>query len=200
MENKKLVVINGKGLSGKDTFVGISSFISEWPVYNFSSVAIVKKAAEILGWENTKEPEDRKFLSDLKQLSINYNNQPNEYLVYSATEMPNYSLGFFHIRESKEIDVFKSSFTKGINIVTLLVNRHKNIYGNISDDEVDLYNYDYVIDNNGDEISLLIKTREFLEFIGVPVDENRYIEMCNSGSWDVRSSLVSDGCCNFQRK
>lgn len=197
--SKKIVVINGKGQSGKDTLVKISSVISDWPVYNFSSVAIVKRAAEILGWEGTKKPEDRKFLSDLKKLSVNYNNQPNDYLVYSATEMKNMSLGFFHIREPIEISVFKSSFPEvstirkhDCEIVTLLVDRYNVIYGNESDDNVSKYQYDYTIVN--DELSLLpSKVHEFLKCIGVPVNEDRYTKMCDTGGWEIRSSSLPDG-------
>ena len=45
----KVVIINGKGESGKDTVVDISEIYSQLTVYNFSSVDIVKRAGHLLG-------------------------------------------------------------------------------------------------------------------------------------------------------
>lgn len=198
---KKIIVINGQGGSGKDTFIKYCGYISKWPVYSFSSVSIVKKAAKILGWEGSKSKEDRKFLSDLKQLSINYNNQPNEYLVYSVEKTPDISLNFVIIREPKEIDVFKSSFFIGTDIHTVLVDRFDNEwYGNVSDDETSFYKYDYIVYNKGIIEELITSSKKFLDWLEVPYNEDRYIEVCNSGSWDVWTPIVSDRLSDFQRE
>ena len=46
--NKKIIVINGTGGSGKDTFV---EYVSKYAkVYNFSSVDKVKEIAKLIGW------------------------------------------------------------------------------------------------------------------------------------------------------
>lgn len=50
--NKKIIVINGTGGSGKDTFV---EYVSKYAkVYNFSSVDKVKEIAKLIGWTGTK--------------------------------------------------------------------------------------------------------------------------------------------------
>ena len=46
---KKVVIISGKGGSGKDTVSKIASHLTQREVYNFTSIAVVSKAAEILG-------------------------------------------------------------------------------------------------------------------------------------------------------
>ena len=56
---KNIVIINGYGGSGKDTFV---EFVSKYnKVYNFSSVDKVKEIAKLIGWNGKKEEKDRKF-------------------------------------------------------------------------------------------------------------------------------------------
>ena len=61
---KNIIIINGTGGSGKDTFV---EFVSKYSkVFNFSSVDKVKEVARVIGWSGTKSEKDRKFLSDLK--------------------------------------------------------------------------------------------------------------------------------------
>ena len=69
--NKNIIIINGTGGSGKDTFV---EFVSKYnKVLNFSSVDKVKEIAKLIGWTGAKEEKDRKFLSDLKKLTTDYN-------------------------------------------------------------------------------------------------------------------------------
>ena len=67
MCSKQIVIINGTGGCGKDTFV---SFVSKYKrVYNFSSIDKVKEIAKLIGWNGGKTDKDRKFLSDLKKLT-----------------------------------------------------------------------------------------------------------------------------------
>lgn len=71
----------------------------------------------------------------------------------------------------------------GYSVYTLLVKRHDKTYGNQSDDGVDNYEYDYVIENGSDNIlDLVSRTGDFLKYIGVEVDENRYIEESYTGN------------------
>ena len=77
--NKKIVIINGSGGVGKDTFV---DFCKEFTnVRNISSVDKVKEAAKILvNWNGEKDEKSRKLLSDLKRISVEYNDYPNVYI------------------------------------------------------------------------------------------------------------------------
>lgn len=72
--SKQIFVINGTGGAGKDTFVKMVSrqmdkMSNYAAVINVSSVDRIKEAAKIIGWNGGKEEKDRKFLSDLKELS-----------------------------------------------------------------------------------------------------------------------------------
>ena len=83
--------------------------------------------------------------------------QANEFLKSDEQIM------FVHIREPKEIERFK----KKIDCNTILVRRQSvtdgKIYGNSADDEVENYDYDYIIDNNGDLNELENTVKNFFE-------------------------------------
>ena len=152
-----VVVINGTGGSGKDTFVeqcmNLTLEKNGYFIKNISSVDKVKEAAMIVGWNGAKEEKDRKFLSDFKQLVQEYNNNCFEYmkdqyddLVRSANETNLEAILFLHIREIHEIKKAVEMF----NAKTLLVynNRVKQIVSNESDANVFRYDYDYIILND----------------------------------------------------
>ena len=150
---KEIVVINGSGGVGKDTFV---QFCGEYvPIMNISSVDKVKEAAKVLaGWNGEKDEKSRKFLSDLKELGIEYNDAPFKYISNMAEEFKksDRQIMFVHVRESEEIEKCK----KCLNAKTLLIT-------NISDRDVDKYEYDYHISNDGTLEELKQKAKEFLE-------------------------------------
>ena len=54
---KEVVVINGTGGSGKDTFISKVSKYAK--IYNFSSIDKVKEIATLVGWNGTKTEKDR---------------------------------------------------------------------------------------------------------------------------------------------
>lgn len=159
---KEVIIINGTGGSGKDTFV---EFCSEFAnVTNISSVDKVKEAAKILvGWNGEKDEKSRKLLVDLKQLSIEYNDFPSKYIKQKYDEFmesdSNYL--FIHIREIDEIEKVK----KMLGAKTMLVKnpRVALITSNNSDGNVYNYNYDYVIENDGTLEDLKQKAKEFVK-------------------------------------
>lgn len=142
---KQIVIINGTGGSGKDSFVQMC--MTHAKVINFSSVDKVKEVAKVVGWDGGKTDKDRKFLSDLKKLTAEYNDMP---FVSTKEAVDNFKKSdaqilFIHIREPEEIkraaDAFKAK--------TLLIKRAglENITTNYSDANVDNYPYDYKIEN-----------------------------------------------------
>ena len=78
MKNKLVVIINGRGTSGKDTCI---SFINSFKVMNVSSIDPIKEAATILGWNGVKTKKARKYLSDMKKLSVEFNDYPMNYIM-----------------------------------------------------------------------------------------------------------------------
>lgn len=160
--NKKIIVINGTGGVGKDTFV---SFCAEdLKVLNVSAVDKVKEAAQILvGWNGEKDEKTRKFLADLKKLSIDYNDAPTKYIVSKAEEFQSsdYDIMFVHIREIDEIEKLR----KLLELKTLLItsNRIQLITSNSSDKNVYEYDYDYYVSNDGTLDDLKIKVKQFIK-------------------------------------
>ena len=143
-----IIIINGTGGAGKDTFVSFCSEVEK--VLNISTVDKVKEAAKILvGWNGEKDEVSRKLLVDLKKLSIEYNDAPTRYILEMANEFKKTDdkLMFVHIREAEEIEKAK----KLLNAKTLLITnpRVKIITSNDSDGKVNEYKYDYYIENDG---------------------------------------------------
>lgn len=144
--NKNIVIINGTGGSGKDTFV---EFVSKYTdVINFSSVDKVKEIAKLIGWNGGKTEKDRKFLSDLKALTSEYSDMPFRSMaeMVEKFKQTNDEILFLHIREPENIERAVIEF----GAKTLLVKRIglENIMSNYSDASVDNYDYDYKIENN----------------------------------------------------
>ena len=157
---KNVIIMNGSGEAGKDTLCDFAK--EQYPVMNVSSIDPIKQIAEQVGWDGTKDPKSRKFLSDLKKISTDYNEFPTEYLVskflqFMCTGEDRSSnveeIMFVHIREPKEIDKFINRITyyeNCIRIRKVLVTRgEEKELGNESDDGVRNYEYDFIFENNG---------------------------------------------------
>ena len=159
---KYIVIINGTGGSGKDTFV---SFVNKYnKVYNFSSIDKVKEIAKEVGWDGGKTEKDRKFLSDLKKLTTEYNDMAFNSIKDAVNRFNNTDeeIMFIHIREPEEVDRAKNAF----NAKTLLIKREglDLIKSNFSDANVENYNYDYIINNTTLE-DLEEKAKNFYDLI-----------------------------------
>ena len=142
---KNIIIINGYGGSGKDTFVELVSKYNK--VYNFSSVDKVKEIAKIIGWNGEKDEKSRKFLSDLKKLTTDYNDMPFNSIKDALSDFyeSDKEIMFIHIREPEEIKRAVLEF----NAKTLFIKRDdiNKITSNSSDASVENYNYDYIIEN-----------------------------------------------------
>ncbi len=142
---KNIVVINGTGGCGKDIFIKLISKYKK--VYNFSSIDKVKEIARIIGWDGTKDEKSRKFLSDLKNLTKEYNDMPYNCTKEAIEEFKNSDceIMFIHIREPEEIKRIVDTF----GAKTLFIKRENlnEITSNSSDGRVSKYKYDYSILN-----------------------------------------------------
>lgn len=168
--NKQVFVINGSGGVGKDTFVNMirtNLMQRGLRAINHSSVDEIKCIAKLLGWNGvSKTDKDRKFLSDLKALSVEYNDFPFKCMTKEYIDFINDHTAvalFLHIREPEEIDKAKDLF----NAKTILITRDslEQITSNASDKNVYNYDYDYVISNNSDLTELNKRARFFIEDI-----------------------------------
>ena len=150
---KTVIVINGSGGVGKDTLCDIAA--SHYAVWNISSIDPIKELAAITGWDGDKSDRSRKFLADLKQLTVTYNDYPLRWLMarYEKFLTDNHDILFVHIREPKEIEKFVNAIREANGrVLTLLVRggerMKKSHYGNAADDCVENYSYDYYFMND----------------------------------------------------
>ena len=164
----KVVIVNGMPESGKTTFQEtcqhICSMVTVTKVHIMSSVEYVKQVAYDLGWDGTKTNRNRKFLSDLKRALTDWDD-----VVFKKIKERLYLLDcseydyivFIDIREPSEIE----RAVKELNATTVLIKRDSvedREYTNSSDSHVFDYEYDVVIDNNGDLQDLTKSAEEFL--------------------------------------
>ena len=147
---KVTVVINGVGGCGKDTL--IEELHDYYNVRNVSSITPIKEIAKIIGWKGTKDDKSRKFLSDLKALTTEFNEYPLRYILNEQEQFlsSDEDIMFVHIREPEEIEKFVMN-SNGKTLTLLVRPRaelQNKVFGNHSDDDVENYNYDLVFDND----------------------------------------------------
>lgn len=147
---KAVIVINGAGGVGKDTLCEIAS--RHFKVKNVSSITPIKEIATLCGWSGKKDDKSRKFLADLKRLTVEYNDYPTKWALseYRDFLLSDEEIMFVHIREPEEISKFVLA-TEG-KAKALLVRggarMKRTVYGNSADDLVENYKYDYYFMND----------------------------------------------------
>lgn len=93
--------------SGKDTFAALmNEFV---PTKKYSSIDYIKEIAKLCGWNGQKNEKSRKFLSDLKVLTSQYNDLPFKRIQNQIDEFnkdEKYNVLLIDIREPEEIKNF----------------------------------------------------------------------------------------------
>lgn len=161
--DKHIFITNGVGGCGKDTFANLmGGFI---PIMKFSSIDMVKSMARFCGWDGGKTEKDRKFLSDLKLLTTEYSDMPFKSIEMAVNDFKIHHIPvlLIDIREPEEIERAKNAF--GAKTILIRNNRVKPITSNMADANVENYDYDFVIENNG-------TLDEFRETVRCFVEEN----------------------------
>ena len=167
----KYFIINGRPRSGKDTFVNFC--LEELGALGklISTVDFVKEIATRCGWDKTKTPKNRKFLSDLKDLLTNWGDVPYKKTLQEIDmfkfdldywDVPDKGVVFIMCREPKEIERFE----RELNAKSVLIRRASVEFeqqSNHADSEVLNHKYDYIIENNGTVDELKEKAKGFLK-------------------------------------
>lgn len=168
MLDKRIFVINSPGSSGKDEFVKlVSKYVH---TMNYSTIDKVKEAANLLGWHGEKDEKSRRFLSELKRLSIEYNDYLYQYTVFmiDVFKASEADIMFIHCREPEQIERLVRDF----NCYTIYISRPGiKSWGNSSDDNAMNYRYDIIIDNSGTIEDLENKVKTFLKTLGFKINE-----------------------------
>lgn len=160
---KKILIINGYPESGKTQFeTYISKHVNS---IIYSSITPVKEyTIKYFDWNGKKTEESRKFLAQLKKLLV----KEFDYIYIKISEKIRefYSNIYCEIlmvdsREPEEIERFKNCF----QAITVFVrnDRVEKITSNESDKNVENYQYDYVIENNGTLEELEQKAIDFIK-------------------------------------
>ena len=183
-----VVIVNGLPQSGKSSFVELCCQIANlWNyshqngrtnIYEYSTVDFVKDIAMQCGWDGQKTPNDRKFLSNLKQILTEWNDIPfkqTHKFILNCLDLRNTiknlsneqlnTIIFIHCREPEQIQRFKEQTDIGL-VYTLLIERRScdnDTQSNSSDANVKQYQYDEVITNDGTLGDLSLQAEDFLK-------------------------------------
>lgn len=169
----KIYVVNGAPGAGKTTFEQyIQKLVGKEYCKCISTIDFVKEIAYECGWDGTKTDKNRKFLSDLKDLLIRWNNVPYKRIEYQVRMLLLQPIKpwclFIDCREPNEIDKMRL----GLGAKTILVRRteaEKKFPSNHADENVLNYYYDFEIDNNSDLTTLYAQAEQFLKLEGIPI-------------------------------
>ena len=171
----RVVIVNGRPGVGKTTFEQMcSDILGDAYCNKRSTVDKVKEIAAMAGWKGQKDLKSRKMLSDLKDLFTEYNDMPLHDIITFLTgwesDLAYYNVGdhthvlFIDDREPEHIDRLK----KELNAITLLIRRPGDEFVEVSnhaDDNVFDYEYDYIVENNGDFNDLRDEAQRFINSI-----------------------------------
>jgi hypothetical protein len=164
-----IYIVNGAAGSGKTTFEGNIKEIVGDSCYILSTITPIKEIAKAVGWDGKKDLKSRKFLSDLKDLLTEYNDYSLNYICTEVLRIKGEYYGFDSVpvifidcREPKEI----KKLCDVLDAKSLLIRRasaENAETSNHADAEVLNYEYDIVIENNGDLRDYAYKAFEFVE-------------------------------------
>ena len=178
----KVVAINGRPGCGKTTFEFICQDLCNHGMPGFednkrlavdicSTVDFVKQIALECGWDGAKTPENRRFLSDLKDLLVRWDDVPYKKILEQVEQLSARTwyihfdwILFVDCREPAEIQKLKER----LNATTVLIRREEVEHGEVSnhaDADVFYYDYDLTIYNNSDIIHLEDEARKFIEYM-----------------------------------
>lgn len=170
MNDIQYIIVGGFPRSGKSTFVSYcQEIIGENYTLDISTVDLVKSLAVKAGWDGTKTPKNRKFLSDLKQLLIEWDDVPYKDVIKTAqtkrTELDTYGIThtlyvFVQCREPEEIQ----KFVDRVGARTVFVSRKDHEKPtNESDIATRRYNYEATIFNDGDLDQLTLCAQAYIK-------------------------------------
>lgn len=171
----KIFIVNGAPGSGKTTFeVLVKQEAIKWNclVEMYSTIDFVKSIAHTCGWDGSKTPENRKFLSDLKDLLTEWADVPFKKTLEIVEDIrQRWNIGregsdhntlFIDCREPEEI----KRLCDTLNAKSILIKREavkEQIILNHADRNILNYNYDIIIENNGTLKDLEKRAVQFIE-------------------------------------
>lgn len=181
---KKIFIQNSVGGSGKDTWARlVGKYI---PTHKYSIIDLPKEAAKVLGWDGSKEEKDRKFLSDIMDLSTEYNDSPFRDVMSVVNDFKNNLIEdevlFIDMRDPKDIARAVEIF--GAETILIRNPNVEKIESNHADANVEDYNYDYIIENDGslEQLDMAAKTfvREIVCWNEIRQGDKPFVLTCSN--------------------
>lgn len=170
-----IFIVNGAPGSGKtsfESFVKMESKKQNIEVEIYSTIDFVKDIAKQCGWDGQKTLENRRFLSDLKDLLTKWNDVPFKktldwlesvkFRLWQYDVLPQYCIIFIDCREPAEI----KRLCDATGAKSLLIRREEvenKQTSNHADRDVFEYDYDIIINNNGTLDDLKTRAFDFIE-------------------------------------
>jgi len=166
MKKNKVIIINGSSGAGKDEFIKIFNKYTDIAVFNHSTV---DKIRDLFNPSKCKRDElKRKLMCGIKKLLVEYDNIPFKEMIDQYENYDSFMNGFIlfiHCREPDEIQQFVDHFE---DCITLLMKRKDlTVPNNSSDMNVNNFQYDYVINNDGTLKDLEVTAKQFIRDIEV---------------------------------
>ncbi len=176
---RRLVITNGTGGSGKDTFCKYAAEYLDSKGYNTVRYSYVDFARQMLADAgidtSAKTSKDRQLLAGLNQILEQYDDIPfmdccqfiND-MLFRSDETADYDyipkdiadVIFLDVRNPEIIDRFKTVYD---NIITVLVDNGRTNTATEEDSGVFDYNYDSVISNTRDMNYLKMQAKNFVD-------------------------------------
>lgn len=171
----RIFIVNGAPGCGKtsfEVFCKQAALKRGRLVEMYSTIDFVKDIAHKCGWDGKKTLENRKFLSDLKDLLTEWNDVPFKKTIEAVQSIESHweiyevwheeNMIFIDCREPREI----RRLCEQLNAKSILIRRETNENAeasNHADRDILNYNYDIIIDNNGTLAELEQKAEKFVE-------------------------------------
>lgn len=182
---KKIFITNGSATNGKDTFAKmIGDYIS---TYKYSSIDLVKDMLEFAGVPKEPKTEEKRLLySDTKDRLTKYDDIPFKDIISIVTDFKNNKIEaevlLIDIREPEEIARAVETF--GAETILVRNPNAKKVTSNHADRDVENYNYDYIIENDGtlEQLEMVAKlfVREVVCWSDIPGHEKPFTFTCSN--------------------
>jgi hypothetical protein len=167
----KVIIINGKGGSGKDTLIELTKDLFDGKVIKIDHAVLAKKAYQILGWKGEKSKEDRAVLEYLTDVSsengfvFKVNMEFIERNIFLSQKSGVGKIIFICCRKESHIKEYVKNLKKlGISPTKVFVNSfNKNLSWENKADRVHYQPglYDYEFKNTKDSNLLQERLKEF---------------------------------------
>jgi hypothetical protein len=162
--SKKIYILNGSGTVGKGEFAqAVSKYV---PTYKYSSIDLIKDMLEFAGIPREPKTEEKRLLySDLKDRLTKYGDIPFKDIESIVRDFKNDIIDtdvlLIDIREPEEIKRAVEVF--GAKTILVRNPNAKKIESNHADRNVENYEYDYIIENDGTLEQLKVVAKLFVE-------------------------------------